>query len=159
VSLAPGLRHGASDILPTVAPHRQALAKAAFFSCAAPLVALVAVRVTVLERRLQLDELAHRLRQARPFPRLLRGRPRWWAGTVERLLPVLPPWRLGPCFKRSLLLLDLWARCGLEPRLHLSVRHSTHSEPGYEGHAWVSTGNGPEAPATSSLGYPTAFEL
>ena len=56
---------------------------------------------------------------------------------VEALLPVLPPWGAGRCLKRSLLLLDLWSRAGLEPALHLGCRGEAHRR--VHGHAWVTT--------------------
>ena len=37
--------------------------------------------------------------------------------------------------KRSLLLLRLWSRCGLAPRLHLGV--SRAGEEGFRAHAWL----------------------
>jgi hypothetical protein len=37
--------------------------------------------------------------------------------------------------KRSLLLLHLWSRCGLAPRLHLGV--SRAGEEGFRAHAWL----------------------
>jgi hypothetical protein len=95
-------------------------------------------------------------------------RPEWLLATVEALVFLLPPWRYGRCLKRSLLLLDLWSRCGLSPRLHLGVRRD--GERGrHQGHAWVTVASPPLhvpaiamkvlAPATSSQGYPEAFVL
>ncbi len=55
---------------------------------------------------------------------------------LERLLPVLPPWRTGRCVKRSLMLLDLWSRAGLTPRFHLGFLEARE---GRTGHAWVSS--------------------
>lgn len=56
---------------------------------------------------------------------------------LERLLPVLPPYELGRCMKRSLFLVDLWSRAGLETELHLGYRPVAGG--GLEGHAWVTT--------------------
>jgi hypothetical protein len=44
--------------------------------------------------------------------------------------------------KRSLLLLDLWSRCGLRPRLHLGLRGGGY--PGRRGHAWLTRDGGNE---------------
>jgi hypothetical protein len=35
----------------------------------------------------------------------------------DRLLWSSPPWSLGPCLKRSLVLLEVWSRCSIETRL------------------------------------------
>jgi hypothetical protein len=99
-------------------------------------VARAAARVTIAERRLGLEAAAVSLR------RTALRRPRAEAdallSAVDDLLPYLPPRRrLGACYKRSLLLLDLWSRCGLEPRLHLGVR--VDADGNAEAHAWVST--------------------
>ena len=74
-------------------------------------------------------------------------------GLVNRLLRVLPPRGLRPCFKRSLLLLDLWSRCGLEPRLHLGLRRR---EDRREGHAWITVADRPDLSAGKG-GYTEAF--
>lgn len=145
--------------------------KAAFFLLALPAVARAAARLTWLERRLPLEDLVARLRATRPFAIAALVRPEWLLATVDRLLFLLPPWRYGRCLKRSLLLLDLWSRCGLRPRLHLGVRRG--GEQGrHQGHAWVTVdgriASAPSkeaiamnalAPATSSQGYPEAFVL
>jgi hypothetical protein len=118
------------------------------------------------------------MRAVPPFGIPILARPEWLLATLDRLLPLLPPWRYGRCLKRSLLLLDLWARCGLRPRLHLGVRRE--GEGRHDAHAWVTVdradgaeirlaATGPESiaaqaagklpPATSSQGYPEAFVL
>lgn len=101
-----------------------------------------AVRLAWLLRSRPLSELPERLRAVRPLPRPLRD-PRLLAAGVDRLLPWLPPWGAGRCLKRSLLLLDLWSRCGIQPRLHLGVRRLAAG--GWEGHAWLSEGPLPAA--------------
>ncbi len=53
---------------------------------------------------------------------------------VDRILPWLPPRGLRSCLKRSLLLVDLWSRCGLTPRFHLGYIDGGGSR---DGHAWV----------------------
>jgi len=52
---------------------------------------------------------------------------------------------LRSCLKRSYLLLDLWARCGLEPEFHLGVRTVEGDK---DGHAWLTVEgfNGGENP-------------
>ena len=145
------------------------LARAGFFALALPAVLRAAARVAWLERGLPLDELVERLRAPGPF--LLRplARPEWLLATLDRVLPLLPPRRYGRCLKRSLLLLDLWSRCGLRPRLHLAAPSAGvgAAQAGrHQGHAWVTVespalGGAAEerAPATSSEGYPEAFVL
>lgn len=99
-------------------------------------VARAALRVTLAERRLGLAEAAATLR--RPAARRsTRAESDALLDAVDDLLPYLPPRRLGPCYKRSLLLLDLWSRRGLEPRLHVGVRVDADGHA--EAHAWVST--------------------
>ncbi len=144
-------------------------AKAVFFLLAIPAVARAAARLAWLERRLPLEDLVARMRATPPFAISALVRPQWLLATVDRLLFLLPPWRYGPCLKRSLLLLDLWSRCGLSPSLHLGVRRD--GERGrHQGHAWVTVASPPLqdvpaialnvlAPATSSQGYPEAFVL
>ncbi len=145
------------------------LARIVFFALALPAVLRAAARLAWLERRLPLDELVERLRSAGPFVLRPLGRPEWLLATLDRVLPLLPPRRYGRCLKRSLLLLDLWSRCGLRPRLHLappSTRDGAPTARRHEGHAWVTV----DAPApreagverplgTSSEGYPEAFML
>jgi hypothetical protein len=50
-------------------------------------------------------------------------------------------------------LLDLWSRCGLEPRFHLGVRNEDEQR---EGHAWISVAGRPDLSA-SKMGYTEAF--
>ena len=67
-------------------------------------------------------------------------------GSLRRLLGLLPPRRFGPCLKRSLLLLDLWSRCGLDPRIHIgTLKHEEERR----FHAWVSV-PGSDTPAEPS---------
>jgi hypothetical protein len=149
------------------------LAKAAFFVAALPLVARASLRLAWLERRMPLESLVSRLRATRSPALHPLARPERLLAVVDRLLPLLPPWRYGACLKRSLLLLDLWSRCGLQPRLHLGVRRE--GEGVHRGHAWVTVADpravtvaaeggaewpvatGALPPATSSQGYPEAF--
>jgi len=110
--------------------------KAGFAILAGPRVVASALRVARLARRVPLRELPARLRAVGGGRAVERAG--WWDGVAVRLLPLLPPYGYGRCLKRSLLLLDLWSRCGLEPRLHLGVRRPGESP--LEGHAWVTTG-------------------
>jgi hypothetical protein len=124
-----------------------------------PPIARAAARVCWYERRLPLEELAARLRAVPAWAAgAAAADPYWLLASVDRLLPLLPPWRYGRCMRRSLLLLDLWARCGLRPRLHLGVRRA--EEERYASHAWVTTTlvSGGPGPATSADGYLEAFE-
>lgn|GEM_PF-3492134 len=112
------------------------LDKALFALRALPRVVASSLRVARLARRHRLVELPERLRRVgEPTLRF----PAWWDGALVRLLRVLPPYRYGRCLKRSLILLDLWSRCGLHPRLHLGVRRPDENP--LEGHAWVTTGD------------------
>jgi len=112
------------------------LRKVGFALVTGPLVVASALRVARLVRRAPLRELPARLRAVDGGRSVERAA--WLDGVAVRLLPLLPPYGYGRCLKRSLLLLDLWSRCGLEPRLHLGVRRPGESP--LEGHAWVTTG-------------------
>jgi hypothetical protein len=89
-----------------------------------------ALRVWWLEPRSSLPDLVAELRSS---PRLPGLDPELARGVLERLLLVLPPYHTGRCVKRSLILIELWSRCGLDPRLHLGFQARN-------GHAWVTTG-------------------
>lgn len=120
-------------------PPSNPLAKALFFLVAAPLVVRSALRVARLARRGEVRTLPPALRRVPPLGVAALRRPSWLDGAAVRLLPWLPPRGYGPCLKRSLLLVDLWSRCGLEPKLHLGVRRPGDSA--LEGHAWVTVGD------------------
>jgi hypothetical protein len=139
------------------------LARAGFFALALPAVMRASVRVAWLQRRLPLDALATRLRSTPRFALAVLAHPEWLLASLDRLLPLLPPRGYGRCLKRSLLLLDLWSRCGLRPRLHLAAP-AARAGGTREGHAWVTVDRGSTAaPAalvalgTSSEGYTEAF--
>ena len=142
----------------------KSLARAGFFLLALPAIVRAAARVAWLQRRLPLDELVVRLRAAPRFVLPLSGRPEWLLASLDRCLPLLPPRGYGRCLKRSLLLLDLWSRCGLHPRLHLGVPLE-RAAGRHEGHAWITVEPPEELRAaalplgTSSEGYPEAFVL
>jgi len=93
----------------------------------------------------------------RRLPRWL-ARPEELAYAVERVLPLLPPRRYGPCLRRSLVLLDLWKRCGLEPSLHLGFNLSS---PDRRGHAWLTaeTADGRRLEASGPLDTQPAFRF
>ena len=117
-----------------------------------PAVVAASIRTWWLYRRLPLDPACRALVEVRRLPPPLRD-PAGCLRLVNRLLRVLPPRDLGPCFKRSLLLLDLWSRCGLAPRFHLGVRRSVDRR---EGHAWVTVAGLPDLSADEQ-GYTEAF--
>lgn len=130
--------------------------KAAFFVLAIPAVLRAAIRVRRSQGRLALDQQVDVLRRAPAFRvRWLARHPLWLAGSVERLLPVLPPHGHGPCLKRCLHLLDLWARCGLEPELRLGLLGEAAFR---EGHAWVVSRRDPRI-RTPPLDYEEAFRF
>jgi Transglutaminase-like superfamily len=95
-----------------------------------------AVRVGFHHQRRDLPELVERLRTT---PRGCYCDPKLDRAVLERLLPFLPPFGMGPCVKRSLFLLDLWSRAGLAPSFHAGVRGSAGSR---SGHAWIRTKEG-----------------
>jgi len=111
-------------------------AQVAFAVAATPYLFAAGWRIARRDRRLGFGRLVDELRSngGRPLPRWL-ARPDWLAGTLERCLGVIPPRRYGPCLRRSLILLDLWTRCGLRPTLHLGFRLATEDR---GGHAWIS---------------------
>ena len=117
-----------------------AMRRALVVPVALPVVLRAAWRTRRLARRHPLRELPDALRAVPPLRlALLRRHPAWLDGTLARLLPLLPPRGYGRCLKRSLILLDLWSRCGLRPVLHLGVRRPGQDP--LQGHAWVSTGD------------------
>lgn len=109
-----------------------------FAAAALPAVLRAAWRVTRALRRTPMEELPARLRAVPPLAASWLRRPADLDAVAARLLPLLPPYGTGPCLKRSLLLLDLWARCGLAPRLHLGAQRP--GEGSLAAHAWVRTG-------------------
>jgi hypothetical protein len=117
-----------------------------------PAVVWASIRTWWLYRRLPLDEACNALAEGRRLPRPLRD-PEGYSRVVNRLLGWLPPYDLGPCIKRSLLLLDLLSRCGLEPRFHLGVRNKGERR---EGHAWVTVDGRPDL-SVGEMDYTEAF--
>ncbi len=117
-----------------------------------PAVVAASFRAQHLYRSLPMDQACRTLVEVRPLPLALRD-PAGCLRLVNRLLQVLPPRGLRPCLKRSLLLLDLWSRCGLAPRFHLGVRRSADRR---EGHAWVTVAGRPDLFA-GEPGYTEAF--
>jgi hypothetical protein len=114
-------------------------------------VAVVSAAVRVARRygEQPFDELVSELRggsrRARSVARL-----RAEARVVSRLVPLLPPWGMGSCLKRSLILLHLWSRSGLRPRIHLGFRPASEQLP--RGHAWLSVDRYELAEACGSSG-------
>ncbi len=120
---------------------RKLPAKAVFFLAALPAVLRAARRLARLNRRYGLQELADRLRAVEPWERSYLANPRYLDASVSRLVKVLPPRGFGPCIKRSLLLLDLWSRCGLEPRIHIGTQKRDGE---HHFHAWVTVPGRPK---------------
>ncbi|MEM7583665.1 MAG: lasso peptide biosynthesis B2 protein [Acidobacteriota bacterium] len=108
--------------------------KALFLVVALPVVVRAALRLSWLNHRYDLEQLVDRLRAVRPWPPSYLANPRYLGGTAWRLLSLLPPRGFGPCLKHSLLLLDLWSRCGLEPRIHIGTMKA-EERPKF--HAWI----------------------
>jgi Transglutaminase-like superfamily len=111
--------------------------KGLFFVCAVPAVVRAARRLRHCSGEKDLEKLANAMRHAAPLPSFLRN-PLFLAGTVDRLIKVLPPANFGPCLKKSLILLDLWTGCGLEPKLHLGAAIAGQT---FDFHAWISAGD------------------
>ena len=122
-------------------------AKVLFFIAASPAVWLAAWRVYRL-RDEPFEGLPDRLRDVSRFAVPGLCRPDRLLATVDRWIPFLPPRGYGRCFKRSLMLLDLWSRCGLVPRLHLGTVQDRRDR---NFHAWVTTE--PDGPRTSDAGH------
>ena len=113
---------------------RELSIKAVFFIAALPAVFRAARRLARLNRRCDLQQLADRLRAVEPWRTSYLANPRFLDASVSRLVKLLPPRNFGPCIKRSFLLLDLWSRCGLEPRIHIGTRKRDGA---HHFHAWV----------------------
>lgn len=120
--------------------------------CLLPWVGLAAARVAFGYRRLGLDELPAWLSGVSPLPRPLRD-PIVAGALVSRTASFLPPRRMGRCLKRSLILLDLWSRCGLEPELHLGVKKAGDTR---LYHAWL-TARGCPAPLSEDTSFAEIF--
>lgn len=113
-----------------------------FAVVALPIVLRACWRLWRLDRgHARLDELAQAMSRVAPLRAGWLRRPRLLAGCVDRLGSVLPPYGYGRCLKRSLLLLDLWGRCELEPSFHLGVRREG---PERRFHAWLELEPSPE---------------
>jgi hypothetical protein len=135
------------------------LIRIVFAAAALPAVVRAAARASRLFPAQPIEEVVESLRAVPAFRFGALDRPIWLAALVERLLPVLPVPRGGRCLRRSLLLLDLWARCGLDPELRLDWR-GENGEPA--GHAWV-VARRPAAdgsrPSSQDLGREAAFRF
>lgn len=98
-------------------------------------IVVASLRVLTLTRGLDMHETVRRLRRGRSLPPNLRD-PRLYGHAVGRISRLLPPWRMGGCLKRALILLHLWSRCGLTVRLHIGAIRRDRRTP--RGHAWLS---------------------
>ncbi len=112
------------------------MSKKFFFLLALPSVLRAAWRVRRLEPGCSLPELVDRLRRVKPWRFAILNHLEYLEGSAARLAALLPLRRLGPCMRRSLVLLDLWSRCGLDPRFHLGV--ATDGDD-HCLHAWVTS--------------------
>ena len=104
---------------------------------AGPVVVVAALKVARLERpgrAMELPQLLTALRGAGRLPQPL-ARPECLVRATRRFLPWLPPRGMQACLKQSLILLDLWARCGLPGRLHLGIAGGSRAAG--RGHAWA----------------------
>jgi hypothetical protein len=110
--------------------------KGVFFLLALPSVIRALWRVHGLESGCSLPELVDRLRRVRPWRFAFLDHPAYLEGSAGRLAALLPLRGLGPCMRRSLVLLDLWSRCGLDPRFHLGVAAGGDDR---RLHAWVTS--------------------
>jgi hypothetical protein len=113
--------------------------KGVFFLLALPSVIRAAWRVRRLEPGCCLPELVDRLRQVKPWRFAFLNHPEYLEGSVGRLMALLPPGGRGPCMRRSLILLDLWSRCGLDLRFHLGMATGGDDR---RFHAWVTSRQG-----------------
>jgi len=85
------------------------------------------------------DRLVERLRGESSRSGGRRRVERAWAQArvAARLVRLVPPWGMGPCLKRSLILLRLWSRAGVGVRIHLGFRPPAGGA-APQGHAWLS---------------------
>jgi len=108
-----------------------------------PAIASASWRLSSRYAALPLDQTVEELASARRLPIRLQD-PMALRELVDRLLPWLPPRGLRPCLKRSLLLMDLWSRCGLAPSFHLGFLEDLASSGSRDGHAWVTVPGTPQ---------------
>jgi hypothetical protein len=101
--------------------------------------------------RLPIDRRAAHLRAVPRFRWPALADAARWSGVAGRLAGLLPV-DGGPCLRRALVLLDLHARCGLEPRLELAVGRRDAGGERIPGHAWLSTDDGPRRAAEQGAG-------
>lgn len=109
--------------------------KALFAALALPALLRASIRLNILDRRHPLDEVARRMANVGSWRLPVLCNPRYLEACVQRFAGPLPPRRFGPCLKRSYLLLDLWSRCGLRPRIHLGA--AAADDGGRNFHAWI----------------------
>jgi hypothetical protein len=116
--------------LDRLAPPAQVL----FAVLALPALVRAAWHLRRLSHERNLQKLTDGMRQGRPFRSPFLRAPLYHAALAERLVRWLPPRAWGPCLKKSLLLLELWTRCGLNPTLHLGAQIQG---PRHDFHAWI----------------------
>lgn len=109
-----------------------------FALCALPALLRAAWHLRQISGEQNLERLAATMGRGRPFRWAFLRQPRYHAGLVEKLVAFLPPRRWGPCLKKSLLLMELWTRCGLSPKLHLGAQIRQGGN--FDFHAWISAG-------------------
>lgn len=124
--------------------------KCMFFLLTAPAVVRAAWRLRRLESRQRLDVLVDEMRRVPRFRLGYFMAPQRLAACTDRWLALWGKWVVrkpyrGRCLDRSLLLLDLWTRCGLRPNLHLGSVKSAEER---QFHAWVSVPDGPSSGAS-----------
>lgn len=113
--------------------------KLLFAAFALPALVRAAWHLSGLRDERNLERLAAGLRRGPLFRLAWLRRPHYHAALAERLIRLLPPRHWGPCLKKSLLLMELWTRCGLEPTLHLGAQLRSSRQ--FEFHAWISAGD------------------
>lgn len=93
-----------------------------------------AVKLHRLEKTAAFDKTVEELRSGP----IRRGpwRPDIESLALSRLHHILPPFGMGRCLKRSLVLLDLWSARGIEAKLCLGSRQGSEGQT-REGHAWL----------------------
>lgn len=124
------------------------LSNALFFVTATPAIVRAAWRLRRLAPGRRLDQLAVDMRNVETSwggyladPNRLEASVDRWLACWHRCRPAATK---GRCLQRSLMLLDLWTRCGLRPSLQLGTVKTPHQR---HFHAWVTSPDGPSSGA------------